>query len=391
MFHVDAFWDCTGLLHIAECLVRVESCDSDMLISDTGCDMQDGLLYSVYGAETKITSTTAVDGSKVLEAMVKYMSHSGVYVAGQAPFIELHYGSGEVSQAFVRNCCVFGGHVALGVQVSSVSIQHGAVTGVKLDNGHHVSCKALVGSCDYVSRLQTSTLKDSAVAGSGKDPGPVVESDSTNSVARAIVAVSRPVLEHLTSCKIMIPPGECGNTHAVTVWQCHDTLHSCPKGSVLLYFSVKANGASDGKEILESCVVSLLAAASKEDPGIQTGHDVSSHAAATDGDIPDDTSPEEATVCGTTAQDFPEVIFASYFIQDLPDASLLQLPSCVACCSDVGASGEMDIPFLEAEEIFSKLFPDVVFLTKAPAVGAQANKEEQGDDLDNALKALGLV
>ena len=48
-----------------------------------GCGIQDGILYSVYSAETKITSTTAVDGSKVLEAMVKYMSQSGVYVRSE--------------------------------------------------------------------------------------------------------------------------------------------------------------------------------------------------------------------------------------------------------------------------------------------------------------------
>ena len=81
--------------------------------------MQDGLLYSVYGADSRVTSTTAVEGATVLEAMVKYMAQSGVYVAGQAPFIELHYGCGEVAQAFVRNCCVHGGQIALGVQVSS--------------------------------------------------------------------------------------------------------------------------------------------------------------------------------------------------------------------------------------------------------------------------------
>lgn len=366
------------------------------------------MLYSVYSADTKITSTTALDGTTVLEAMVKYMAQSGVYVAGQAPFIELHYGCGEVAQAFVRNCCVHGGQVALGVQVSGVVVQDGAVSGVKLGGGHTVSCTALVGSFGYVSQLHKCVLSDAtesfkSTEHSEEKECSAVGSGGSKCVARAIVAVSRPVLEHLTNCKIVIPPGECRNEHTVTVWQCHDTLHSCPTGSVLLYLSMNAADVSNTQEVLQQCVVSLLSAGGKGESSIALNEGVCTDAAAAQTDEALSSSTEESAVppedIGVvrgppeTIQECPEVTFACFFTQALPDAAHLKLPASVACCGDAGASSEMDSSFLEAEEIFARLFPDVVFLTKAPAVGVEASKgeEEQGDDLDKALKALGLA
>jgi GDP dissociation inhibitor len=376
--------------------------------------MQEGVLYSVYGADTKVTGTTPLDGATVLEAMVKYMAQSGVYVAGQAPFIELHYGAGEVAQSFVRNCCVHGGQIALGVHVSSIILQDGAVSGMKLDGGHTVLCKALAGSYGYVSQLQECTVNKVSESNKcskhcGEDRSSDASSGGISCVARAIVAVSRPLLQLLTNCKIVIPPGECGNAHKVTVWQCHHTLHTCPEASVLLYLSMNAVDAPAGetKHILENCILALLAAETKtESSGASQGEESTvAKGTADSGDARVCTSPgdEEASAMPspeaaaskppTTVQECPEVMFACLFTQELPDTAQLQLPSGVACCSEVGASTEMDSSFLEAEETFTKLFPNVVFLTKAPAVGAETTKEceEQGDDLDTALKALGLV
>ena len=355
----------------------------------------------MYGADSRVTSTTAVEGATVLEAMVKYMAQSGVYVVGQAPFIELHYGAGEVAQAFVRNCCVHGGQIALGVQVSSVLVQHGAVAGIRLADGHTVSCSALVGSFGYVSQLHNCVVEDTAVSEkSAEDVGDQQRSVGGamggKGVSRGIVGLTRSVLDHLTNCKIVIPPGECGNAHTVTVWQCHDTLHSCPKGSVLLYLSVNVTDDPSATDTLEQCVVALLSARTKLEASKSSINEAS-------GGSEPENSVEESTMHSNeaqgqhatpaTIQEWPEVTFSCFFMQPLPDAAQLKLPASIVCCGDAGTSTEMDSGFLEAEEIFARLFPDVVFLTKAPAVGVEANKEdeEQGDDLDNALKALGLV
>jgi hypothetical protein len=262
-----------------------------------------------------------------------------------------------------------------------------------------------VGSYEYLSQLHNLTVNDKGESCESAEqerehggvPGCL---ENCTSVARAIVAVSRPLQEHLTNCKIVIPPGECGNEHTVTVWHCHNTLHSCPEGSVLLYLSMHAAHESpNSKAILESCVLSLLKAGAKQGSDEALKDDVPVDAAAgqrdaagtaTTGDeaVPNTESSE------TAVQHCPDATFACFFTQDLPDTALLKLPAGVVCCCDTGGGTVMDSSFLEAEEVFSRLFPDTVFLTKAPAVGVGANtdgQDDQGDDLDSALKALGLV
>ena len=155
-------------------------------------------------------------------------------------------------------------------------------------------------------------------------------------------------------------------------------------------------------DVLRKCVVALLSAGPNGGASAASNGEASATTSNTAASPAGGGSPVPPTeplghaghgAPTTSLQEWPEVTFSCFFTQDLPDVARLKLPAGVAACGDVGAGSEMDSSFLEAEELFSKLFPDVVFLTKAPAVGVETNKEaeEQGDDLDQALKALGLV
>ena len=355
--------------------------------------MQEGLIYSVFQAESKVSRDTPLAGEDVLQSMIKYMSQSGTYVAGQAPYIESRYGCGDVAQAFIRQACVYGGAVALGTPISDILISDGAAYGVRTASGHTIRCSTLFASPAYLRGFGTA---DSAAQAAGttaeSDAGAVegvnmadeevdeealAEAEEAaargGAMARGIVVLRRAVLPHLTNCQIVFPPEACGNEHAVTVWHCHHTLAVCPAPLVVLHVSMPHATGEASLPSLRACVAALL-----KTPDDSAGQD-------------DEASAGQAEVgeSGGGSEEDP-ILVQCYYVQDLSGGDGLKLCRGAVCCPSPGRDWTLDKSLLLGERLFKKAFPDDVFLTKTPAVAAPAAEEEDIDPLDAALKDLGL-
>eukprot|EP00892_Ulva_mutabilis_P004083 jgi/Ulvmu1/2046/UM120_0042.1 len=350
--------------------------------------VQEGLLYSVFQAEDAVGRDTPLAGSVVLEAMVKFMSQSGAYVAGQAPYIESRYGCCEVAQAFARHACVHGGGIALGVPVSDILVREGAVRGVKTATGHVIRCSALFASPGYLGGFaQTATGANMRGRSQGDAGRAGVDENAEEaaaeaeevcrrgvSVARGIVALRRPVLAHLTNCQIVFPPGACGNEHTVNVWHCHHTLGTCPAPGALLHLSMPRAEGEAALQALRACAAALL----------RVPDDSGATAVGSGGEL--------GAVEGPVAAEADDAVMAEcYYLQDLSGGDALELCEGAVCCPPAGREWTLDASLLLAERLFKKVFPDDVFLTKTPPVTAHPMKgEEEVDPLDAALKELGL-
>lgn len=354
--------------------------------------LQEGLLYSVYQAESHISRETPLAGADVLQAMVKYMSQSGAYVVGQAPYIESRYGSGDVAQAFIRQACVYGAAVALGTPVSHILVSDGAVHGVRTASGHTIRCSSLFASAAYLRGFADGDLAGASptdapdgAAGSGQvcceEEAAEAEEAAVRggAMARGIAVLRHAVLPYLTNCQIVFPPGTCGNKHTVTAWHCHHTLAVCPAPSVVLHLSLPHAAGEESLRALRACVRELL----------KTPDDSAANATASsvDGDVKADTAePGE----GAAVSDEDPLLAECYYIQDLSGGDRLKACAGVVCCPAVGRDWTLDKSLLISERLFKKAFPDDVFLTNTTPVTAHAGEDEEIDPLDAALKDLGL-
>jgi hypothetical protein len=288
------------------------------------------------------------------------MAQSGAYIAGQAPFIEAQYGASEVAQAFVRNACVHGASVALATPPQAAMLRGGRVTGVRLGR-HTVACGAVAGSFRYLGCLQRSA------EGSPRGAG-------TTRVARAIVVLTRPLLPHLTNCRVVVPPRECGNAFAVVAWQCHSSLHVCPPGAVLLHLAGRCAERQTARACLEPCILALAAAQGRTEQGSHGPNDCADASPAAS--LEERSAQAAAAPPAASSRIHPDVALALFYTQVAHSEAATGLPENVVCCGGGSADSTMDDSLLRAEALFTG--------------AASATEEQDGDDLEAALKALGL-
>ena len=362
-------------------------------------------------------------GKAALEAIVGYMKQCGTYVDGQAPFIECSYGSGEVAQAAVRACCVYGGVSALDTRAAALLVRHGTVNGVRLANGHCIACSTVIIPDALQAAVAVGTdVRAAAPGGRANTGGEAAAAPDT--VARAVALVNAPVLADSKNIQVVVPPQAAGNECTVTVWQCDASLRACPAGHWLLYFSAPSGGRP-AADVLTVAIDAILSSR-QGDAGTEVPSPSRDTSAAAANRVPAadrvpaaklrpppaempaaETSPSPAQAL---AARHSTVCVLCFYTQLLYGATEPLLPAGVERCAGPGAERSLDRLAAQAAIVFGRICPGCEFLAKqappenasdggsgntpAPrgeqAGGAVAEREDAADDLDAALLALGL-
>jgi hypothetical protein len=159
---------------------------------------------------------------------------------------------------------------------------------------------------------------------------------------------------------------------------------------VLLHLAGRCDERQTARACLEPCILALAAAQGRTEQGSHGPNDCADASPAAS--LEERSAQAAAAPPAASSRIHPDVALALFYTQVAHSEAATGLPENVVCCGGGSADSTMDDSLLRAEALFKRLFPDDIFLTKAaPVTGAASATEEQdGDDLEAALKALGL-
>ena len=405
--------------------------------------VQDALLHAVIQLQQRPNMASPLSGQDALTAVVMYMKQVGTYVDGQAPFIEVAYGCGELAQAAVRACCVYGGAAALERLPEAVLTRERRVCGVRMADGHVIRCSVVVASdvvlagralehtqpradegAERVADEHRSTdtsgqAAEADVPATSRDTGPAAAHKvqggvrGVQYVARATALSDRPVLADSHNIQIVLPPGSCANASTITAWQCGASVNACPQGHILLYLSTPSDGVVPASKLLRGAMETLLAidrsaasagqaqCASAASPrGEQAAADTDAAAGGSEATHIEASKAMDSDAEREVARDVPaSACVLCFYTQAVYSNVELQLPAGVERCGVPGAECTIDELAAQAESVFARAFPECEFLSVrtdaevtegAVKDGHSANDEAEGDELTAALKALGI-